>query len=86
MTEKRIKKLIARPSVKQWKIYEEELVGVQLKRNKVQLIKPRYIGMCILDISKIIMYQFHYNLILPKYPGATLLFTDTDLFFNEYFS
>ena len=80
MNEKRIEKLVAKPNVKQWKIYEEKLVGVQLKRNVVKLKKPRYIGMCILDLSKIIMYRFHYDFILPKYPGATLLFTDTDSF------
>ena len=80
MNEKRIEKLVAKPNMKQWKIYEENLVGVQLKRNVVKLKKPRYIGMCILDLSKIIMYRFHYDFILPKYPGATLLFTDTDSF------
>ena len=80
MSEKRIEKLVAKPNLKQWKIYEENLVGVQLKRNVVKLTKPRYIGMCILDLSKISMYQFHYDFIMKQYPGATLLFTDTDSF------
>ena len=36
--------------------------------------------MCILDISKIVMYKFQYNFILPKYPGTKLMFTDNDSF------
>merc|ERR1711873_293433 len=40
----------------------------------------RYIGMCILDISKIVMYRFHYDYMMKKFPGAKLLFTDTDSF------
>ena len=80
MTERRISKLIARPTVKQWKIYEEDLVALQFKRATVQLNKPRYIGMSILDISKIVMYRFHYDFIVNKFPGSKLLFTDTDSF------
>ena len=34
--------------------------------------------MCILDLSKLVMYRYHYEFIMPKYPGAKLLFTDTD--------
>ena len=80
MKENRVRKLIARPTVKQWKIYEENLAAIQLKRATVELNKPRYIGMCILDISKIVMYRFHYDFMMKKYPGTKLLFTDTDSF------
>ena len=54
------------------------MVAIQLKKTVVNLNKPRYIGMCILDLSKLVMYRYHYEFIMPKYPGTKLLFTDTD--------
>ena len=72
------KKLIARPQYKQHVIYDENLVAIQLKKTVVNLNKPRYIGMCILDLSKLVMYSYHYDFIMPKYPNTKLLFTDTD--------
>jgi hypothetical protein len=80
MDEEKSRKLIARPTLKQLKVYDENLVAIQLKKSEVVLNKPRYIGMAILDISKIVMYRFHYDFMMKKYPGAKLMFTDTDSF------
>ena len=45
----------------------------------VKLYKPIAIGMCILDLSKLWMYDYHYNTIKKQYNDkASLLFTDTD--------
>ena len=74
------RQLIANPLYKQHSIYAENMVAIQFQKNKVNLNKPRYIGMTILDISKLIMYQFHYEYLMQKYPQAKLLFTDTDSF------
>ena len=79
--EKRLKKLSAKPTYVSSKIFNENLVGVHTKKEKFLLDKPSYVGMCILDLSKIHMYDFHYNYIKKKYPDSQLLFTDTDSLF-----
>ena len=61
------------------KIFDNDLVA--LRKNKVTLTlnKPAYIGMCILELSKVLMYKFHYVYIKNKYGNnSRLLFRDTD--------
>ena len=84
-TEEKLKKLVAKPNLKSPpKIFSENLVSVHLKKTSLTMNKPVYLGMCILDLSKTIMYDFHYNYIKPKYEEkAKLLFTDTDSFMYE---
>ena len=79
-SEEKLEKLAAQPSFKQFKISNENLVAV--KRGKVELTlnQPIYVGFTILDLSKMLMYDFNYNYIKRKYPDSTLLFTDTDSF------
>ena len=72
-------RLAARPTYVSHKIFHENLVAVHYRQPKLVMDKPCYLGMCILDLSKLPMYDFHYNYILPKYvKKAKLLFTDTD--------
>ena len=80
LTERRVTKLINKPTCKRSKIYEEDLVTFQLQRETVTMNKPRYIGQAILDISKTVMYKFHYDFIMENFPETELLFTDTDSF------
>ena len=59
---------------------EEYLVGLEAQRISVKLNKPIYTGFTVLELSKLHMYDFHYNHIMKKYgpQKAQLLFTDTD--------
>ena len=83
-TQERLKKLSAKPNYKSCKIFNENLISVHMKKTSLTMNKPVYLGMCILDLSKTIMYDFHYNYIKPKYGAkAKLLFTDTDSFMYE---
>ena len=47
------------------------------------LNKPIYIGFCILELSKFLMYQFHYDYVLKTFDNVKLLFTDPDSLLYE---
>ena len=77
--EQQAKKLSAKPKFDHCNIFSEELVAIHMKKTKLVFNKPVYLGMCILDLSKTLMYDFHYNYIKQKNGDkAKLLFTDTD--------
>ena len=77
--EKQAQKLTNKSNFRHLTIFNENLVAIHMKRIKLLFNKPVYCGMAILDISKTLMYDFHYNYILPKYgEKVKLLFTDTD--------
>jgi hypothetical protein len=61
-------------------IFSGNLVGVHVQKMKINLCKPVYLGQTILDDSKYLMNDFHYNFMLDKIPreDIDLLFTDTD--------
>ena len=79
-TKEKLRKLAAKPNLKSPpKIFSENLASVHIKKTSLTMNKPVYLGMCILDLSKTIMYDFHYNYIKSKYGDkAKLLFSDTD--------
>ena len=69
----------AKPTYVSHKIFHDNLVALHMKKNFLKLDKLSYVGMCILDLSKVLMHDFHYNFIKAKYGDrARLLFTDTD--------
>ena len=77
--EKKLLKLTSKPTYVSSKIFNENLVAVHKIKETLTLNRPAYVGMCILDLSKTLMYDFHYKYIKEKYgQKAKLLFTDTD--------
>ena len=84
-TKEKARKLINNPRLKSPpKIFSENLISVHLKKTSLTMNKPVYLGACMLDLSKTIMYDFHYNYIIPKYGNKVkLLFTDTDSLMYE---
>ena len=76
---KKLDKLTSKPTYVSSKIFNENLMAVHKVKEALTLNRPAYVGMCILDLSKTVMYDFHYNYIKEKYGDrAKLLFTDTD--------
>ncbi|XP_041369813.1 uncharacterized protein LOC121383782 [Gigantopelta aegis] len=76
---KRACKLVAKPNFHAFRIFNEDLVADHLLKHRLYLNRPIYVGFAILDVSKILMYNFHYNYIKVKYESkAQLLFTDND--------
>ena len=77
--EKKLDKLTSKPTYVSSKIFNENLMAVHKIKETLTLNRPAYVGMCILDLSKTLMYDFHYNYIKKKYNDtAKLLFTNTD--------
>ena len=77
--EKELEKLVKKPNFDGVNIFTKGLVAVHMKKTTIKLNKTIYLGMSILDLSKTLMYNFHYNYIKPKYGNnVSLLFTDTD--------
>ena len=78
-SKEKLSKLASKPTYVSSKIFNENLVAVHKIKETLTLNRPAYIGICILDLSKTLMYDFHYNYIKHKYGNkAKLLFTDTD--------
>jgi len=71
-------KLVAKPEYQGYKEFHESLYAVSMKKKKVDLDKPLFIGLAVLELSKLLMYEFYYDYFKLKYPEATVLYTDTD--------
>ena len=77
--EKKLDKLTSKPTYVSSKIFNENVMAVHKIKEALTLNRPANVGMCILDLKKMLMYDFHYNYIREKYGDrAELLFTDTD--------
>ena len=72
-------KLATKPNFDRATIFDRNLIVVHMKKTEVYFNKPVYVGQAILDLSKTLMFDFHYDYIQKKYKHrAELLFTYTD--------
>ena len=78
-------KCTSKPSYMSHKIFDlDNLVAIRKSKVALKLNKPAYIGMCIIELSKVLMYEFHYDYIKNKCDNKSkLLFTDNDILMYE---
>ena len=80
-TNKRRSKLVSEPNYHTMNYISEDLSIIEMKKTKVKMNKPIYLGLSILEISKILMYEFWYDYMKPKYGDSVrLCYMDTDSF------
>jgi len=72
-------KLISDPSFKSRRIFNDNLVAIHRRQTQARLNRPIYVGMSVLELSKLCMYEFYYDTLKEKYNDKVkLLYTDTD--------
>ena len=78
-TDKKRRKLVSEPNYHTIYLISEDLSIIDMKKTKVKMNKPIYLGLSILEISKTLMYEFWYDYIKPKYNNdVKLCYMDTD--------
>ena len=80
-TDRRINQLVSKPNYHTVKCFSENLLAIKMKKRKVKMNKPVYQGLSILEVSKILMYEFWYGYIkLKDQNNAKLCYMDTESF------
>ena len=80
-TDKKRSKLVSEPNYHTINLISEDLSIIEMEKAKVKMNKPIYLGLSILEISKILMYEFWYDYMKPKYGNKVKLrYMDTDSF------
>ena len=84
LNEKQCNKWIKKPNFETYNILSEDKALIKMRKTTVQLNKPIYVGFTVLELSKELMYDFHYNLFKKYYEDdITLAYYDTDSFLYE---
>ena len=80
-TDKKRSKLVSEPNYHTMNYISENLSIIEMKRTKVKMNKPIYLGLSILEISKLLMYEFWFDYMKPKYgDNVKSCYMDTDSF------
>ena len=66
-SEKRRKGLVSEPNYHSCKTFSDHLMAIEMKKTRIKMNKPLYLGVSILDINKMLMYKFWYDYLKPKY-------------------
>ena len=83
-TDEKRNKLVSEPNYHTMDYISKDFSIIEMKRTKVKMNKPIYLGLSILDISKILMYEFWYDYMKPKYGNdVKLCYMDTDSFITN---
>ncbi|XP_057308045.1 uncharacterized protein LOC130645936 [Hydractinia symbiolongicarpus] len=79
--EKKYTKLVMKPNFKGGNYFSSHLMGVEMGKTEAKMNKPVYIGQAILDMSKVVIHEFHYDYMQPKYGSKLrICYMDTDSF------
>ena len=80
-TDKKRSKLVSEPNYHTINLISENLSIIEVRRTKLKMNKPIYLGLSILEISELLMYEFWYAYMKPKYDdNVKLCYMDTDSF------
>ena len=81
MTTERRNYLVSEPNFHNANIFTERVLAMEVKKTETLMNKPVYLGLSILELNKIVMYEFWYDYVKPKYSEkAKLCYMDTDSF------
>ena len=70
---------MSEPNYHTTKLFTKNLLAIELKKTEILMYKPVYLGLWILELSKILMYEFCYDYAKPKYgEKVKLCYVDTD--------
>ena len=73
-----------KPNFKDGHPFSKYLFAVEIAKREITMNKPVHLGQVILDLSKMLMYEFHYDCMRPKYGSkVNLCYMDTDSFVYE---
>ena len=83
-SDKKYLKYVMKPNFKDGHPFSNHLFAVEMGKREIMMNKPMYLGQGILDLSKMLMYEFHYDYMRPKYSSKVkLCYMNTDSFVFE---
>ena len=83
-SDKKYLKYVMKPNFKDGHPFSQHLFAVEMGKREITMNKPVHFGQAILDLSRTLMYEFHYDYMRPKYGSkVNICYMDTDRFVYE---